>query len=65
VQGALQFAEPTGYGLGGSGWVSAQVSGHDAAVGVLQRWIDDSHPAHARLGIETLLIDRGGSPPAA
>ena len=40
----LPFAEPTGYGLGKSGWVSARFE-HDMSppLTVLCRWIDESY----------------------
>lgn len=44
----LPFASPTGYGLGKSGWVSAQFAKGDAIpVAVLKAWIDESHAAVA------------------
>lgn len=45
---ALPFAEPTGYGLGKSGWVSARFPA-DAAlpVSLLFEWIDESYRAVA------------------
>ena len=44
----LPFAEPTGYGLGKSGWVTArfaQVS--DVPMEMLKEWIDESYRAIA------------------
>ena len=39
----MPFAEPTGYGLGKSGWVTAAFEGDDPVpVEMLQDWIDES-----------------------
>jgi predicted DNA-binding protein (MmcQ/YjbR family) len=44
----LPFAEPTHYGLGKSGWVSAQFSkGEDPPQDLLKAWIDESYRAVA------------------
>ena len=44
----LPFAEPTGYGLGKSGWVSARFSKvSDVPVALLKAWIDESYRAIA------------------
>lgn len=44
----LPFAEPTGYGMGKSGWVTARFKGRDAVpVGLLCRWIEESYRAIA------------------
>lgn len=44
----LPFAEPTGYGLGKSGWVSARFAPSDAPpVDMLRDWIDESYRAIA------------------
>ena len=44
----LPFAEPTGYGMGRSGWVTARFSGRDEVpVGLLCGWIDESYRAIA------------------
>jgi len=51
----LPFAEPTGYGLGKSGWVTARFnSTQKAPVQLLCRWIDESYRAVA----PKKLIDR-------
>ncbi len=51
----LPFAEPTGYGLGKSGWVTAHFnSNQKAPVQLLCRWIDESYRAVA----PKKLIDR-------
>ena len=66
----LAFTEPTGYGMGRSGWVTARFSGRDEVpVGMLCQWIDESYRAIApktmlaRLSAD-LLSSRGtgGSP---
>jgi predicted DNA-binding protein (MmcQ/YjbR family) len=44
----LPFASPTGYGLGKSGWVTAQFAARDRPpVDLLKRWIDESYRAVA------------------
>jgi predicted DNA-binding protein (MmcQ/YjbR family) len=44
----LPFAKPTGYGLGKSGWVSAQFpEGRMPPKGLLKAWIDESYRAQA------------------
>jgi predicted DNA-binding protein (MmcQ/YjbR family) len=44
----LPFASPTGYGLGKSGWVSAQFGPKDAPpLDLLRAWIDESYRAIA------------------
>lgn len=44
----LPFAEPTGYGLGKSGWVSASFKAKDKLpLGMLADWIDESFRAVA------------------
>ena len=45
---ALPFAEPTGYGLGKSGWITASFPrGNGAPVGLLLEWIEESYRAVA------------------
>jgi predicted DNA-binding protein (MmcQ/YjbR family) len=45
---SLPFAEPTGYGLGKSGWVTARFSDkNEAPVELLSQWIDESYRALA------------------
>lgn len=40
----LPFAEPTGYGMGRSGWVTARFSGeNEVPVGLLCGWIEESY----------------------
>jgi predicted DNA-binding protein (MmcQ/YjbR family) len=44
----LPFAEPTGYGLGKSGWVSARFSKvSEVPMDMLKAWIDESYRAVA------------------
>lgn len=44
----LPFAEPTGYGLGKHGWVTATFSSHDIIPrDLLEGWIDESYRAVA------------------
>jgi predicted DNA-binding protein (MmcQ/YjbR family) len=44
----LPYTEPTGYGLGKSGWVSARFTGpHKPQVAMLKAWIDESYRAQA------------------
>ncbi|HVI93933.1 MAG TPA: MmcQ/YjbR family DNA-binding protein, partial [Anaeromyxobacter sp.] len=50
AEGALQFpfCEPTGYGLGRSGWVTATFRPRDAPpLDVLRSWLDESYRAVA------------------
>jgi predicted DNA-binding protein (MmcQ/YjbR family) len=56
---SLPFTEPTGYGMGRSGWVTARFSGRAAVpVGVLCRWIDESYRAVAPKKVAAMLDDR-------
>jgi len=44
----LSWVEPTGYGLGKSGWVTARVkSGSDSDIGTMTGWIAQSYRAVA------------------
>ena len=44
----FSWAEPTGYGLGKSGWVSAHFSARDdVPLDLLKQWIDESYAAIA------------------
>ncbi len=44
----LPFAEPTGYGLGKSGWVTARFAkAGDVPMDMLKAWIDESYRAIA------------------
>jgi predicted DNA-binding protein (MmcQ/YjbR family) len=45
---SLPFAKPTGYGLGKSGWVSAEFPGNEPLpLDMLKAWIDESYRAQA------------------
>lgn len=56
----LPFAQPTGYGLGKSGWVSAQFSEGDIPpVDLLKSWIDESYRAQAPKKLVALLASAG------
>lgn len=45
---SLPFAEPTGYGLGKSGWVSIHLTAeHDVPLELLQQWVVESYCAVA------------------
>ena len=40
----LPFAEPTGYGLGKHGWVTATVdAGRNTSMSTFEAWIDESY----------------------
>jgi predicted DNA-binding protein (MmcQ/YjbR family) len=44
----LPFAQPTGYGLGKSGWISASFGARDTPpVEILRKWLDESYRAVA------------------
>jgi len=59
----LPFAEPTGYGLGKSGWVSASFAeGDDPPLPMLRAWIEESYRAVAPKKLAALLD--GGAPAA-
>jgi predicted DNA-binding protein (MmcQ/YjbR family) len=59
----LPFAEPTGYGLGKSGWVSARFAkAEKPPLDVLKLWIEESYRAVAP---RTLVKAMDGTPPAA
>lgn len=54
---ALPFASPTGYGLGKSGWVTAQFGPREKPpIDVLKAWIDESYRAVAP---KKLVVSRG------
>lgn len=55
----LPFAEPTGYGLGKSGWVSARFKNvKDVPLDLLKAWIDESYRAIAPKKLSKLLASR-------
>jgi predicted DNA-binding protein (MmcQ/YjbR family) len=52
----LPFAQPTGYGLGKSGWVSASVpEGQVPPIDLFKEWIDESYRAQAPKRLLALL----------
>ena len=54
----LDFAEPTGYGLGRSGWVTARFEPDDAPdLDLLRRWIRESYKAIAPKRLSAILSD--------
>jgi predicted DNA-binding protein (MmcQ/YjbR family) len=58
----LPFAEPTGYGLGKSGWVSARFGPHeDAPLPMLKEWLRESYAAIAPKGLVKLLSAGGAA----
>jgi predicted DNA-binding protein (MmcQ/YjbR family) len=55
----LPFAEPTAYGLGKHGWVTARIAaGAKAPLDLLQAWIDESYRAVAPKKIVAQLDNR-------
>lgn len=55
----LPFAQPTPYGLGKSGWVSAQFpEGKPLPLDMLKAWIDESYRAQAPKRLVALLPPR-------
>jgi predicted DNA-binding protein (MmcQ/YjbR family) len=65
----LPFAEPTGYGLGKSGWVSARWSkGKDVPLGLVTEWLAESYRAIAPKKLVAAMASAAGGvtkPPAA
>ena len=61
----LAFTEPTGYGMGRSGWVTARFSGRDEVpVGMLCQWVDESYRAIAPKTLTKALDARAARRPA-
>jgi predicted DNA-binding protein (MmcQ/YjbR family) len=59
----LPFAQPTGYGLGKSGWVTVDLTGENKPpLDMLCEWIDESYRAVAPRKLVAQL-DEGGSEP--
>ena len=57
----LPFCKPTAYGLGKSGWVSADFeSGDEIPVEMLESWIDESYRAQAPKKLVAQLDAAGG-----
>ena len=62
----LPFAEPTGYGLGKSGWVSARFGPKDELpYDILTAWIDESYRAVAPAKLVAALPAAGSAPTTA
>ena len=59
----LPGVKPTGYGLGKSGWVSAQFKPGKAPVVMLKDWIKESYCAVAPKKLAAIVAG-GGAPPA-
>ena len=60
------FATPTGYGLGKSGWVSAQFAPEEVApLDVLRAWIEESYRAIAPKKLVATLSSAGAEPAKA
>jgi predicted DNA-binding protein (MmcQ/YjbR family) len=60
----LPFTEPTAYGLGKSGWVSATFADDQVPVDLLKQWIDESYRAQAPKRLSAGLAVWGESEPA-
>jgi len=59
----LPFTEPTGYGLGKSGWVSAKFpSKKKPPLDLLKAWIDESYRAQAPKKLVASLSEKRGAP---
>jgi predicted DNA-binding protein (MmcQ/YjbR family) len=60
----LPFAEPTGYGLGKSGWVSVRFAAKQSPpVDLLAEWIDESYRAVAPAKLVAKLGVKEATPP--
>ncbi len=61
----LPFTKPTGYGLGKSGWVSAEFpEGKPLPLDLLKAWIDESYRAQAPKKLVAQLDAKGQSTPS-
>jgi predicted DNA-binding protein (MmcQ/YjbR family) len=61
----LPFAQPTGYGLGKSGWVSASFGARDTPpLDMLRQWLDESYRAVAPKKLVAQLGGEAGAPKA-
>jgi predicted DNA-binding protein (MmcQ/YjbR family) len=61
----LPFAQPTGYGLGKSGWVSANFGARDTPpLEMLRQWLDESYRAVAPKKLVAQLDGGAGAPKA-
>ncbi|WNG35664.1 MmcQ/YjbR family DNA-binding protein [Archangium violaceum] len=62
----LPFAQPTGYGLGKSGWVSVNFGARDTPpVELLSKWLDESYRAVAPKKLVAQLSGEAGETTAA
>ncbi len=62
----LPFAKPTAYGLGKSGWVTAELkSGEPVPIDLFKTWIGESYRAQAPKKLLALLAGGKPSAPAA
>lgn len=62
----LPFTKPTAYGLGKSGWVSANFAeGDEIPVAMLKEWIDESYRAQAPKRLVASLDGAAPAKPAA
>jgi predicted DNA-binding protein (MmcQ/YjbR family) len=60
----LPFTKPTAYGLGKSGWVSANFEGRVPPVEMIKAWIDESYRAQAPKKLVASLGEAPGAPAA-
>lgn len=61
----LPFVEPTGYGLGKSGWITAHFpSAAGAPVDLIADWVDESYRAVAPKSLVTQLAERRAVAPS-
>jgi predicted DNA-binding protein (MmcQ/YjbR family) len=61
----LPFVQPTGYGLGKSGWVSANFGARDTPpLDMLRKWLDESYRAVAPKKLAAQLGGGAGAPKA-
>ncbi|MFY0565741.1 MmcQ/YjbR family DNA-binding protein [Archangium lansingense] len=61
----LPFAQPTGYGLGKSGWVSANFGARDTPpLDMLRKWLDESYRAVAPKKLVAQMDSGAGAPKA-
>jgi predicted DNA-binding protein (MmcQ/YjbR family) len=59
----LPFAEPTGYGLGRSGWVTASFApGKPVPLNILSDWLEESYRAVAPKRVSAQLDARAAAP---
>ena len=57
---SFDFAEPAGYGLGRSGWISCRFGASEAPdLDLLQRWLAESYRAVAPKKLAALLPEEG------